>query len=189
MRFAVCSFGCAAGALLALSSCCSAACHAHAVLYASRSPPAARVLTLNSRISECTRRWSVASSCGLQFWLRCRRASRSLSLLQCCMPRACTPVCKPLTSRRARAHFEFANFTECTRGGGVYQCRRSSSSSKQNQVHQQLMQLKSPATATAALATPPARARAHFEFANIFANFKVYKVHAACCYPDGGCTR
>ena len=129
LRFAVCSFGCAAGALLALSRCCSAACHAHALLYASRSPPAARVLILNSRISECTR------------------------------------------------------------GGGVYQCRRSSSSSKQNQVHQQLMQLKSPATATAALATPPARARAHFEFANIFANFKVYKVHAACCYPDGGCTR
>ena len=83
---------------------------AAAAIEALETTPAARVLTLNSRISECTRRWSGASSCGLQFWLRCRRTSRSLSLLQCCMPRACSPVCKPLTSRRARAHFEFANF-------------------------------------------------------------------------------
>ena len=77
------------------------------------------------------------------------------------------------------------SYPRCYPDGG----RRGSS--KQKHVHQQLIQLKSvksAAAAIAALATTPAE-RVLTLNSRIFANFKVYKVHAACCYPDGGCTR
>ena len=66
------------------------------------------------------------------------------------------------------------SYPRCYPDGG----RRGSS--KQKHVHQQLIQLKSAAAAIAALATTPA-ARVLTLNSRIFANFKVYKVHAACC--------
>ena len=74
------------------------------------------------------------------------------------------------------------SYPRCYPDGG----RRGSS--KQKHVHQQLIQLKSAAAAIEALETTPA-ARVLTLNSRIFANFKVYKVHAACCYPDDGCTR
>ena len=159
LRFAVCSFGCAAGALLALSPCCSAACHAHALLYASRSPPAARVLILNSRISQSARAAVESTSAGAAAAAASRIKSISSScssnlLQQLLQHLQLLPPARVLTLN-SRIYSRISKCTKCTRLAATPTVA-AHGSSKQQQVHQQLILLISAAAAIVALAAGPA---------------------------------